>query len=55
MNTYKYIPYGEFSHLLPYLFRRAEESSLLSNVISQNKLINTELKLRLFGKFNNKL
>lgn len=50
IDTYKYLPYGEFSHLLPYLFRRAEESSLLSNVNSQNKLINEELKFRFLSK-----
>lgn len=46
MTRAKYIPYGDFSILIPYLFRRAEESSLISKIKVQNKLINFEFKER---------
>lgn len=42
----KYIPYGDFDILIPYLFRRAEESSLISKIKLQNRLINLEFKER---------
>lgn len=38
----KYVPYGDLDILLPYLFRRAEESSIVSKIKVQNELINNE-------------
>jgi proline dehydrogenase len=32
-SVFKYIPYGELKYLMPYLIRRAEESSLMFNSI----------------------
>jgi len=42
----KYVPYGDLNILLPYLFRRAEESSIMSKIKVQNELINNEFILR---------
>jgi proline dehydrogenase len=32
-QVFKYIPYGETKYLMPYLIRRAEESSLMFNTV----------------------
>lgn len=48
----KYIPYGNFDILIPYLFRRAEESSLISKIKLQNNLINFEIKERALSLYS---
>ena len=49
-NTYnvaKYLPYGPVKHVLPYLFRRAEENTSVEGQTSRElQLINTEITRR---------
>ena len=46
-QAYKYLPYGPFYEVLPYLVRRAQENSgLLSGGAYERTLIFTELKRR---------
>eukprot|EP00946_MAST-07B_sp_MAST-7B-sp1_P004344 g4344.t1 len=46
--AYKYVPYGPFYEVLPYLVRRAQEnSSLLGNVSHERRMIKDELLRRL--------
>ena len=45
-KTAKYVPYGDLNILLPYLIRRAEESSIITKIKNQNELINQELFIR---------
>ena len=45
----KYVPFGNFDILIPYLIRRAEESSMINKLIIQNKLLNQEIYFRLVG------
>jgi proline dehydrogenase len=45
--AYKYLPYGPFYEVLPYLVRRAQEnSSLLGNVAEERRMIRDELVRR---------
>jgi hypothetical protein len=48
----KYVPFGNFEILIPYLIRRAEESSMISKLTVQNDLLNREIisRLKLKGK-----
>jgi hypothetical protein len=46
MNTAKYVPFGNFDILIPYMMRRAEESSMIQKLKIQNDLLNEELRLR---------
>jgi len=49
-KSYKYIPYGEVSEVLPYLLRRLEEnSSLFGNVSKEINSILRELQRRFIG------
>jgi hypothetical protein len=43
----KYVPFGNFDILIPYLIRRAEESSMIQKLNTQNDLLNEELSLRI--------
>ncbi len=43
----KYVPFGEFDILIPYLIRRAEESSMIQKLQIQNELLNEEIRIRL--------
>ncbi|MBK5195024.1 MAG: proline dehydrogenase family protein, partial [Proteiniphilum sp.] len=46
-NVAKYVPYGEVSTMMPYLFRRAEENSSVKGQTSRElKLIQTEIRRR---------
>lgn len=46
-NVAKYLPYGPVKHVLPYLFRRAEENTSVEGQTSRELvLINTEIKRR---------
>ena len=46
-NVAKYLPYGPVKHVLPYLFRRAEENTSVEGQTSRElKLINLEIKRR---------
>ena len=46
--AYKYLPYGPFYEVLPYLVRRAQEnSSLLGNVEEERRMIKNELVRRI--------
>ena len=45
----KYVPFGDFDILIPYLIRRAEESSMISNLTIQSKMLNNELYYRFTG------
>jgi proline dehydrogenase len=46
-NVTKYIPYGPIEHVMPYLFRRAEENSSVSGQASRElTLLKTELRRR---------
>jgi hypothetical protein len=46
IKTAKYIPFGNFDILIPYLMRRAEESSMIKKLKIQDDLLNEELLLR---------
>jgi len=46
-NVAKYLPYGPVKHVLPYLFRRAEENTAVKGQTSRElMLIDTEIKRR---------
>lgn len=45
----KYVPFGDFDILIPYLIRRAEESSMITNLTFQNNMLNEELYYRFTG------
>lgn len=56
MKLAKYMPFGNFDILIPYLIRRAEESSMISKLKVQNDLLNEELFIRFaFWKKINKV
>lgn len=55
MRNAKYVPFGTFDILIPYLMRRAEESTMVDKLTTQNELLNQELIYRLKGKKNNKI
>jgi len=43
----KYVPFGNFEILIPYLMRRAEESAMIQKLKIQNELLNKELMTRM--------
>ena len=46
-NVAKYLPYGPVKHVLPYLFRRAEENTSVEGQTSRElSMIREELKRR---------
>jgi proline dehydrogenase len=46
-NIAKYVPFGPVKHVLPYLFRRAEENTSVKGQTSRElSLIKTEVKRR---------
>lgn len=47
MKTIKYISFGTIDIMIPYLIRRAEETSIVKKLKTQNKYLNEEFKLRL--------
>jgi hypothetical protein len=47
MTIAKYIPFGNFDILIPYLFRRAEESAVVEKLHAQNILLNKEIWSRI--------
>jgi len=47
MQTFKYIAYGNIDIMIPYLIRRAEETSIIQKLKPQNRLLNKELQRRL--------
>jgi proline dehydrogenase len=51
----KYVPYGPVKHVMPYLMRRAEENSSVSEqAVGELKILKEELKRRKFKKHGNK-
>ncbi len=49
-NVAKYLPYGPVKHVLPYLFRRAEENTSVEGQTGRElKLINQEIKRRKYS------
>lgn len=50
-KVFKYVPYGNYKFLMPYLIRRAEECVQMFNTLSlQQKLIRSELLKRMSFK-----
>jgi proline dehydrogenase len=46
LKTFKYISFGSIEIMIPYLIRRAEETSIISKLQTQTSLLNDELVLR---------
>ena len=50
-RAYKYVPYGPWSEVMPYLIRRAQENSdMLGGVAMERRMIFGELKRRLLSR-----
>lgn len=50
-SVHKYVPYGPVAGVVPYLIRRAQENSdILGGVGKEIRLLQTELKRRIFNK-----
>ena len=49
-STFKYVPYGPVSEVMPYLIRRAQEnSSIMPGVAKERASIAAEIRCRLTG------
>ena len=50
-RAYKYVPYGPWSEVMPYLIRRAQENSdMLGGVATERSMLWGELKRRIFAR-----
>jgi proline dehydrogenase len=50
-RAYKYVPYGPWSEVMPYLIRRAQENSdMLGGVAAERSMLWGELKRRIFAR-----